>query len=205
MPTVGVGSCALCGTSHDGIPFADWVKPTFTDHDKITPGTMVCQACQFCSSEATPGLAERVGKTTAQKFRNYSHLVVDGVWYPLSKGDKPQIRALLFAEPTVALIAYSGQKHLFFRSLPKWWQLEEHAVRPNVTALRQWLDLIEPLYNAGISKAELESGRYEQTRIMQVGVTAWRAAEAELRAVRGTPVFGLALFLAQRTEESHDA
>lgn len=203
MVTTTTGVCRVCGVEGEGVPFAAWVKPTFTDHDKLRPGTMVCQACQFCSSEDTPGLAERVGKDKPQKFRNYSHFVVDGTWYPLSKGQKPQMRDLLQRSPTVALIALSGQKHLFFRATPGWWQIEETASRPFPKRLRMLLDLVTPMLTV-FSKAEIETGRYDQRRILMYGLPAWKEAEDVLCNARyGLPLL-LALFLAQKEEPTND-
>lgn len=201
MDGEALGLCRLCGAAGMGLPFERWVKDTFTDHDKIGDGTIVCHACQFCACEATPGLAARVGKDKPQKFRNYSHIVGKGVWHPLSKGNKRQMRTLLMQNPDVALIALSGQKHLFFRATVGWWQIEEYAVRPFPAELHAALAVIEPLYHGGISKAEIASGRYQQNRVMQYGLATWRAAEAQLRTLRGSVVCDLALFLAQLPEE----
>jgi len=98
----------------------------------------------------------------------------------------------------------SGQKHLFFRSAAGWWQVEEQSMPPFPVALASTLQPIEALYHAGISKAEIESGRYSQHRIMTAGVALWRACEATLRPLRGTLPFTLALFLAQQDEEESD-
>jgi hypothetical protein len=198
------GVCRLCGRDGRGVAFVAWVKPTFTDFDKLKPGDLVCVACQFCTTEATPGLAERAGKDKPQKFRNYSHFVVNGVWYPLSKGAKRDMLALLLQAPDVAILAVSGQKHLFFRSSPGWWQVEEQAAPPFPDALRAALEPITELYHAGISKAEIESGRYSQHRIMAVGLGVWRTHEAALQPIRATLPFTLALFLAQQEEETTD-
>jgi hypothetical protein len=198
MDGTQAGVCRLCGVEGVGVPFGVWVKDTFTDGDKLRPGEIVCHACQFCSSEATPGLMERVGKEKAQKFRNYSHFVVRGVWVPLSKGDKAQMRGLLLSKPDVALIAVSGQKHLFFRSAPGWWQIEEQAARPFPERLSADLALIEPLYQCGITKAEIESGRYEPRRVLAYGVDLWHYAEQQIMPLRGTLRLQLALFLAQK-------
>lgn len=106
------GACRLCGVLGVGTSFDSWVKDTFTDWDKLLPGLIICHACQFCTGEATPGLAGKMGKDKPQKMRNYSHFVLDGIWCPLSKGNKAEMRRLLFAGAEVAVIAESGQKHL---------------------------------------------------------------------------------------------
>jgi hypothetical protein len=138
------------------------------------------------------------GYAVPQKFRNYSHFVVRGVWVPLSKGDKAQMRGLLLSTPDVALIAVSGQKHLFFRSAPGWWQIEEQFARPFPEQLTATLALIEPLYQGGITKAEIESGRYEPRRVLAYGLDVWHYAEQQIMPLRGTLRLQLALFLAQK-------
>jgi hypothetical protein len=199
MPGAVRGVCRLCGEEGTGEAFDRWVKDTFTDHDKLKSGTITCHACLFCASEATPGLAERVGKDKPQKLRNYSHIVKDGVWTPLSKGQKSELRGLLLDAPDVALIATSGQKHLFFRSTVGWWQVEEQSVRPDPALLRLLLDRLTTML-AVFSKAEIETRRYEQRRVLAYGVDAWRGDEAALMPHRGGALFTLALFLAQKEE-----
>lgn len=195
-----VGPCRLCGGIRSGLAFDRWVKETFTDHDKLLPGLIVCHACQFCTAEATPGLAERVRKDKPQKMRNYSHFVTDQVWYPLSKGQKGEMRRLLFAGTEVAVIAESGQKHLLPFARIGWWTFELAVVKPFPRKLKEILTVIEPLYQAGISKTEIETGHYASTRILAVGLQAWQAAESCIKQWRATVPFQLALFLAQRTE-----
>lgn len=195
------GICRLCGRVDAGLPFDAWVKDTFTDWDKLQPGDLICHACQFCTAEAAPGLAERVGKDKPQKMRNYSHFILGGIWYPLSKGNKVEMRRLLFSGAGVAVIAESGQKHLLPFSHVGWWAFEIAQARPFPERLNTVLGVIEPLYQAGISKAEIESGRYDSKRIMAVGIAAWSAAEEQIRLWRGSLALSLALFLAQRIDD----
>jgi len=194
------GVCRMCGCEGAGLPFAKWVKPTFTDWDKLRSGTICCHACQFCTAEAAPGLAERVGKDKQQKMRNYSHFVLDGVWTPLSKGDKRRMRELLFAGAEVVVIAESGQKHLLPWARLGWWTFETSIIRPFPEHLAHILNTIEPLYNGGISKAEIETGQYDPRRILAIGLDAWRVAEEQIKTWRGTVPLALALFLAQKEE-----
>ncbi len=195
------GACRLCGELSAGMSFDAWVKDTFTDWDKLSPGDLICQACQFCTAEAAPGLAERVGKDKAQKMRNYSHFVLGGTWRPLSKGNKAEMRRLLFAGAEVVVIAESGQKHLLPFARIGWWTFELATARPFPERLAQILSVIEPLYQAGISKAEIETGLYDSKRIMVVGVETWRIAEEQIRQWRGSLALQLALFLAQRESD----
>lgn len=194
------GACRLCSQSGRGLPAQDWLKPTFTDHDKLWPGEIVCHACQFACAEASTLLQARVGKDIPQKMRNYSHFVCDGVWHPLSKGNKRGMLALLLRTPAFACIAESGQKHLLFQVRPGWWQFEEQTLLPCPDQLTEMLRLASPLYEAGASKAEIESGRYSQFALRKVGVALFQASEPSLRRWRGSLPFRLALFLLQKNE-----
>jgi len=192
------GACRVCGQQGAGLPFGDWVRPTFTDWDKLLPGDILCHACQFSFAERSELLAERVGKDKLQRMRNYSHFVVDGKWIPLSKGDKRKMAHILtMQEPEVAIIAVSGQKHIIFRAQPGWWQVEEQSHLADPDLLQWYLERVEALYT-GFLKSEIETGDYRQHRVLKFGVGCWRAYEDALRPFRGTALFELAVFLAQK-------
>jgi len=198
--------CWLCGgPAFDPVPYQEFVKPTFTDHDKIArpDSDVVCAACVFCHAERSELLASLVGKEKPQRMRNYSHFVVDGKWIPLSKADKARMADLLLnSKPELTVIAVSGQKHLIFRAQPGWWQIEEQAIQPFPGKLRELLDKIEALYTT-FSKAEIETGHYAQHRVRKFGLTEWWALESQIKPERGSLPFRLALFLAQKGE-GHD-
>jgi hypothetical protein len=197
------GTCRTCGSNGAGLLFAGWVRTTFTDWDKLTVGEIICHACQFCFEDANPILDARIGKPR-QRMRNYSHFVRSGEWYPLSKGDKPQMRDLLLDHGTeVSVIAESGQKHIIFRARPGWWQFEESALPPFPDALTAQLAVVEKLYRA-FSKSEIETGRYNQKRILDFGLHKWVALEEQIKPLRGTRQLELMLFLAQREESDDD-
>jgi len=201
MEGVEQGVCRLCSQPGAGLLFDRWVKDTFTDWDKLRAGAIICHACLFCTLEMDTWLARRLGKEKPQRMRNYSHFVLDGVWYPLSKGDKGEMRRSLFAGAEVAVIAESGQKHILPWARVGWWTFELMTVRPFPDRLAQILAVIEPLYQAGISKSEIETGRYDGRRIMAVGLEAWRTAEQQIKTWRGSLPLALALFLAQKDDD----
>lgn len=203
------GQCKFCGQASEGIAFEKWVKPTFTDFDKLQGGEIVCDACLFFFDEASEELAKRMGKEKPQRMRNYSHFIVNGEWTPLSKGNKAQMRELLLGEtfPELAAIADSGQKHIVFRatrnpagSKAGWVQFEEQKLYLLPDELRGLLALIEQLYEE-FSKGEIESGNYEGHRILKFGMDRWLELENKIKAMRGKPIFSLALFLAQRSDD----
>jgi hypothetical protein len=192
------GTCRVCGLESTGLPFADWVRPTFTDWDKLRPGDILCRACQFSFKEHSELLAARADKEKPQRMRNYSHFVVGGEWLPLSKAQKAEMALILLKKsPQVAAVAVSGQKHIVFRAQPGWWQVEEQSMLPDPAALEWLLERVEKLY-VGFSKAEIGIGDYAQHRALKFGVGRWGAYEETLKPLRGTALFNLALFLAQK-------
>lgn len=201
MSGVVSGHCRLCGSDGIGQEFSAWIKDTFTNHDLLFPGEVICHACQFCCTDANIPLQERLGKDKPQRMRNYSHFVVDGEWQPLSKGDKRRMADLLMQEPTVVVIADSGQKHIIFRARCGWWQFEEQKLTPCPALLGELLSVIEPIYQAGASKAEIESGVYSVKSIQKIGKDTYRTAEKYLRVRRGGLPFQLAIFLAQKEND----
>lgn len=202
--------CRICGEEKDGIPFDEWVRPTFTDHDKLLPGDIICGDCLFWFDERSEELARIVGKDKPQRMRNYSHFIVDGEWIPLSKSDKVRMQEILLSArfPELAAIAESGQKHIAFRA-PRnpvgatagWVQFEEQALFVRPAELRMLLRDIETLYET-FSKSEIETGGYKQYRVRKFGLERWRKLELRIAPRRGTPLFNLALFLAQKGSSS---
>lgn len=201
-PRTRSGTCRVCGNAGYGVSFSDWVRDTFTDHDKLKVGEILCDACQFCFEESSELLRQRVGKDKPQRMRNYSHFVLNGEWVPLSKGDKARMVSVLRQSPNVAVIATSGQKHIIFRSQPGWWQIEEKGVLPFSQQLWPLLDVVEALYVL-FSKDEIETGRYDQRRIMQFGVAQFLELESVIKPVRGSLPLELALFLSQKKEDDN--
>lgn len=200
--------CRFCGQTAEGVAFDSWVKPTFTDFDKLQSGEIVCNDCLFFFNEASAELAERMGKEKPQRMRNYSHFIVNGEWTPLSKGNKDKMRELLLGNvfPELAAIADSGQKHIVFRatrnpsgSKAGWVQFEEQRLYLVPDELCGLLALVEELYTE-FSKGEIETGNYYSNRILKFGIDRWQGLEDQIKTRRGQPIFALALFLAQRSD-----
>jgi hypothetical protein len=201
--------CRFCGKESDQMtPFDEWIKPTFVDHDKLLPGDAVCDDCLFWFNERSENLARLVGKDKPQRMRNYSHFIVADEWIPLSKANKQRMQDLLFGNPfpELAAIAESGQKHIVFRarrnlpgSICGWIQFEEQAYFLQPNDLWKLLDLIELLY-AHFSKTEIRTADYKQHRVRKFGMAEWWALESGIKDRRGSLLFQLALFLAQRRE-----
>jgi len=202
--------CRFCGSESDkATSFQKWVKPTFTDRDKLLDGDSVCDDCLFWFDERSEELAELVGKDKPQRMRNYSHFVTGGEWIPLSKGNKQRMQDILLSEtfPELAAIAESGQKHIVFRAQRNppgatcgWVQFEEQALFIEPQELKSLLDLVEALYTH-FSKGEIKTGNYKSYRIMQFSVEKWQELESKIKSHRGGLLFKLVLFLAQRSED----
>jgi hypothetical protein len=196
-------NCRVCGQAAIGLPFAAWARPTFTDWDKLVPGEIICQVCQFSFAEQSELLAQKVGKDRPQRMRNYSHFVAGSEWLPLSKGDKRAMQEILLEKDwRVAVIAESGQKHVVFRAVPGVVQFEEQQIH-DWRGLGDVLRLIEELYTA-FSKTEIETGRYAQHRVLKFGVARWMELEKQIEPLRQSALFGLALFLAQKGDSDDD-
>lgn len=194
------GPCRLCGDrEYDGVSFSDWVKDTFMDHDKLKIGTIICRACLFCADDRSVLLQTKLGRGKPQRMRNYSHFVVSGQWMAYHKGQKRGIAAALQSNPEVAVIAMSGQKHLIFRARPGWWQIEEQAQQPSRAQLFWLAKAVEQLL-PGFSKTEIESGHYAQYRIVKYGLAQWNERERVIAPHRGSLIFTLAVWLAQKDE-----
>lgn len=207
-PDTSTGVCRLCGQRNAGLLFDAWVKPTFTNWDMLASGDIICVACQFAVDDRSLLLQERTSKEKPQRMRNYSHFVIDGAWLPLHKGQKGEMLAALRRAPDVAVVAISGQKHLLFRSRPGWWQVEEIAAPPSLARLDACIAPIETLYRI-FSKEEIAGDQYAPHRMAQYvdtyGLDSLQDALISLRSQRGTLAFDLALFLAQKQENGHDA
>lgn len=150
------GACRMCGGDGDGIAFDAWVRDTFTNHDQLLPGDIICGPCQFAFAQDSRLLQERTGKDKPQRMQNYSHVVLRGQWYPLHKGQKVKLLSLLRQSPELVAIGVSGQKHIVFRARPGWWQVEEQCVAPNLPALDACLYIDQ--YNLPLLDAYRQQG-----------------------------------------------
>lgn len=197
------GACRLCGDAGNGIAFDPWVKDTFTNHDLLHPGAIICDCCQFAADDNSVLLQARMGKEKPQRMRNYSHFVVGGDWLPMHKGMKREMLAALRNRPSVAVVALSGQKHLIFRARPGWWQVEETTILPDLPRLERCIVEVEALYRI-FSKSEIESGDYGAARMRQYaqafGIESLLGSRQVVDMHRGTMALEMALFLAQKGE-----
>lgn len=222
----GEGKCFVCaGDVSRGELTDKWLKSSYTDQNRARSPTSryVCEACCYVHSRVSPvlGRPPKDGKKFGGNFRNYSQLWERG-WVGVSfgetgkpgeyanasKGEKQLIREFLRREhkgPWFCGVADSGQKHIIpfipmngpgrgGRVL-----FEETSVDvPDSIAL---VDAITALLTAGCTKEEIELGGYTQ-RAWMTCAEAIREFEDAHSAERGSPWFGLAIWLSQRDEEA---
>jgi hypothetical protein len=207
-PGACAGLCRLCGAEGRGLAWEQWVKDTFTGHDTIAPGSIICQACQHATDDRSAPLTRLTGRGKPQRMRNYSHIVTrSGVWRPRMKHEKRALCADLLDvddPPVVAVVSLAGQKHLLPRARVGWWQIEEATVRPQPAALRALLAPVTALYTLGATKSAIESGVYASSVLRTLPLATWWQHEQAIRPARGSQLFALAVWLAQRDEVTDD-
>lgn len=204
------GTCRICGREKTGLDFNAWVKDTFTNHDLLLPGDIICDSCLFWFDYNSVELQQRMGKDKPQRMLNYSHFIKGGLWFPFSKSNKAGMADMLaeFPFPEIAAVAESGQKHIVFRARMNpagqaagWIQFEEQSLWVEQSALCETLAVVNDLYRI-FSKTEIETGKYYPANIIKFGIDPWRAQEEKIRRLRGGLLLKLCLFLAQRKEEN---
>ena len=191
--------CWLCGglTKGKGQLVKAVIKDTFTDRDKARwpKSKSVCPGCAFCLSYS--------------QLRNYSIVATE---YELRHPTRAEIRDLLLNPPDppfVFCIAASGQKWLHYRANVAYSrdgypvQLEETPICVERPILAEWLEAVEWLYTV-FSKKEIMTGQYNQNRIKQFGLAEFEAVEGRIAAHRGTRLFDLAVFVAQKREAGRE-
>lgn len=186
-------TCWLCGgkTENLGISVNKGIKDTFTDQDVAynMQSQSLCQGCTFCLG--------------SRALRNYSvFATIDRLHHP----SRSELHDILLNPPTppfLLTIAVSGQKHLSFKAHIAYSNktfpilLEEMLIFVNPQELAALIEPIEILYTE-FSKAEIESGNYNQARIKKFGIKRWEELESQISPQRGRRLFKLAVFIARR-------
>lgn len=221
------GLCWLCASPLTrGQPVDQWNGASFTGQNRVRcpNATHVCEPCVWIASRLSPvpGRPPKPGKKLGGNWRNYSHLYEDNWHAPAlpdgervrgytnaSKGEKPLIRAFLASEhlaPWFAAIADSGQKHV----LP--WAPLNGPGRAGVVLFDEQLVRVPDdqslvaelmaLLTAGCTKDELSTGDYTPRAWQLCGADALLAFEERRGGERGGAWWSLALWLAQRDEET---
>lgn len=190
------GVCRITGQHSTGIKFEKWVKDTFTDHASLVPGTIISNAAAFCFVEDSAIIQQKTGRDKAQRFRTYSHIVTQMDWFCLTKADKKLIKNLICSgECKIVCLTDSGQKHIFFKHRPGFWQLDEMFVKPDIAEFERIHGVMMRLLSLGFGQEQIKTGQYYQSQIIKVGVIAWQQLEAQISAMRGEPLFDFAAWL----------
>ena len=194
------GVCRITGNAGVGLPFNKWVKPTFTDHAYLKPGTIISNEALFCFDENSEIVQTKVGKEKKQRFRTYSHIVYKGKWYCKTKGDKKEIYNMIVNGAELVCLTDSGQKHMLFKHRPGMWQLDEMYVIPNIAEFKKLHNNMCAMLDMEFSQKEIISGHYLQYRIKQIGIKEWLNAEFKIKSQRGKLMFNLAAWLLFKSE-----
>lgn len=191
------GVCRITGEQSTGMPFQKWVKDTFTDINQLRPGTIISNAASFCFVEDSALIQAKTGRDKPQKFRTYSHiLTLGGEWHCLTKADKKRIVQILKGEQTeIVCLTDSGQKHVFFKHRPGFWQLDEMFVIPDVAELTRLHAIMQALQSLGFGQDQIKTGKYHHAQIIKTGFSAWQKLESQLTPKRGTPIFDFSAWL----------
>lgn len=190
------GVCRVTGKQSKGLPFSKWVRDTFTDIGNLHLGNIISNEALFCFEEASEYLQKLTGKDKPQRFRNYSHFVVNGEWHIKDKGQKEDMLKLMLSTPDVCVIAESGQRHLLFKHKPGTWQFEDITIQPDKPLFEILQSRVHKL-SEGFSNDEIATGGYQQHRIMKFGFKNWKDLDCIIKPYRGSSIFDLALFFSK--------
>ncbi len=190
------GKCWLCGCQTDkGHLKHKIILPTFTDSDlaKATWSNIVCEHCAHVLSY--------------RELRNYSiYADLNGLKHP----SRLQIRDMLLNPPEPPFLlcaAESGQRHLSFKAVVNQSKTKFAVRMDNFNVIvepnrfRQLLEPIELLYKV-FTKDEIGSGDYKSHKIKEFGLERWEKTENQIKPIRKSSLFQLALFVARREEEN---
>lgn len=190
------GVCRITGQPSTGMPFGDWVKDTFTDHAYLHPGDIISNEAAFCFTEDSTLIQAMTARDKPQRFRTYSHIVTGSEWLCLTKADKQRIVGLLLSgECRIVCLTDSGQKHIFFKHRPGFWQLDETFVVPDLDDFAHLHGLMMRMLALGFGQTQVQTGHYHQQLILKAGLSRWQEIENQLSPRRGEPMFDFAAWL----------
>ena len=221
--------CYLCGEKVGAVgqPTKERFGSTWTGHNTATApdSQWLCPACSFCVSERAPALGRTI------RMRSYSHLVVEDeqgrlLWYVLSLKNRSAMRRILLKPPARAWLLVivpnpTGASHILHRAQvnhgDEQWavMLGNTLVQSDSQTFASVLEPVEELVRGGFRRTssthngqvytgEIQHGMYDLKKINKFGVARWRALESAIAPHRGSTIFDLALFLAQKEIENED-
>lgn len=193
-------SCWLCGAFYDQhIPRAKAINSEFTNHGwaKSPTSAVVCVPCVLFLKASPMG---------RHYWRNKGHMFTAGRHYEVGRNEWRALLAQEHEPPYLATVPVSGQKHLIFRAPVVYGQsaavqFEEEQVWFNPGEFGELLKRFEDLYNAGLRKDEIVSGRPAPNRINKIGTVRWHEMDCRIEPYRGTRLLLLVAHCARREEK----
>ena len=189
------GICRIIGKESVGLPFNKWVKNTFNDHDHLFPGSIISNEALFCFDESSKIVQQKTGRDKPQRFRTYSHIIKDGEWFCVTKGDKRKIFELIVEGAEMVCLTETGQKHILFKHKTGMWQLDELHIKPDVELLGLLHFHMCELLAYQFSQAEIITGNYKSNRILKAGLKNWQEHENIIKEHRGSGLFDFTSFM----------
>lgn len=189
------GVCRITGVQSTGVNFNQWVRDTFTDHASLKSGTIISNEAMFCFDEASEIIQKKTGKEKLQRFRTYSHIVLNGEWFCYTKAHKKQIFNSIINGAEIVCLTDSGQKHLIFKHKIGFWQLDELFVAPDLDLFLSLHSAMTDLMKIGFNQASIIEGNYNPNFIQKNGFQIWREKETYLKEHRGTGMFDFASWM----------
>jgi hypothetical protein len=195
------GLCRITGKESTGVLFDKWVRNTFNDHDYLFPGTIISNEALFCFDESSEIVQRKTGRGKPQRFRTYSHIIKDGEWYCVTKGDKRKIFELIVEGAEVVCLTETGQKHVLFKHKNGMWQLDELHVKPDIELLGLLHYHMCELLAYQFSQSEIITGDYKSNRILKAGLKNWKEHENIIKEYRGSGIFDFTSFILYTDEK----
>ena len=189
------GICRITGKESYGLLFDKWVRNTFNDHDFLFPGTIISNEALFCFDESSEIVQKKTGRDKPQRFRTYSHIIKDGEWFCVTKGDKRKIFNLIIEGAEMVCLTETGQKHVLFKHKTGTWQLDDLHVKPDIELLTLLHFHMCELIAYQFSQAEIITGDYKSNRILKAGLKNWQEHENKIKEHRGSGMFDFASFM----------
>jgi hypothetical protein len=189
------GICRIIGKESKGLLFNKWIKNTFNDHDYLFPGTVISNEALFCFDESSKILQDKTGRDKPQRFRTYSHILKNGKWFCVTKGDKQQIFELISNGAEMVCLTETGQKHILFKHKIDMWQLDELHIKPDIELLHLLHYNMCELLAYQFSQTEIITGDYKLNRILKAGLKNWQNHENIIKKYRGSGIFDFTSFM----------
>lgn len=220
-------ACRICGLPTErAIPFASWIAPTATDwscwQGPPEEPQVVCEACAWVrAGKPSTAVLWSPGAALTTSLRLYSHLwdeihgwrwatlsgkrfLLDELWRTLGAPRGTRWFAAFSDGGLTAKqsLAYAHVQHVGSSVVEVVYQIE--PVRITLGGPARWLCLACALeaYRAGWSKAEILACQAHPGRMRTLGIGRCADLAAKLRRWKASPELELAVWLAQREEES---